>query len=105
MEIQVNKPGIYTKLDLTKKQFENCLLPLWIYGEATSQEISEFLKIPISEIAESFKACAKSELIHVHPIQPSKFNPITKKHNINYTITYKGKEVVNRVMVFQKKSK
>ncbi len=89
MTIQVSNPKIYAGLDLTKKQFENCLLPLWIYGEATSHEISEFLKIPIIEIVEHFKACAKKELIHVHPIQPSKFNPKTKKHNINYTITHK----------------
>ena len=63
MEIQVNKPGIYSELDLTKKQFENCLLPLWIYGEATSHEISELLKIPITEIVEHFKASAMIKLI------------------------------------------
>ena len=105
MEIQVNKPGIYSELDLTKKQFENCLLPLWIYGEATSHEISEILKIPITEIVEHFKVCAVKELIDVHPIQPSKFNPSTKTYNINYTITQNGKEVVNRVMALNKNSK
>jgi len=105
MEIQINKPGIYSELDLTKKQFENCLLPLWIYGEATSHEISEFLKISITEFVEHFKACAVKDLIDVHPIQPSKYNPKTEKYNINYTITHKGKEVVNRVMALNKNSK
>ncbi|MBU0475282.1 MAG: hypothetical protein KKF62_14105 [Bacteroidetes bacterium] len=105
MEIQVNKPGIYAELNLTKKQFENCLLPLWLYGEATSQEISEFLKIPILEISEQFKASAKNELIQVHPIKPSKFNPVSKKSNINYILTTKGKVIVNTVMAFINSSK
>jgi hypothetical protein len=105
VENQVNRISQYEKLGLSKKQFENCLLPLWIYGEATSHEISEFLKIPILQIAEQFKASAKNILIQVHPIRPSKFNPASKKYNINYILTPKGKEVVKTVMAFIKNTK
>ena len=105
MEHQSNRISQYNNLGITKKQFENCLLPLWIYGEATSHEISEFLKIPILEIVKQFKASAKNKLIQVHPTKPIKLNPVSQKSNINYILTPKGKEIVNRVMAFIKNSK
>jgi|GEM_PF-4948050 len=39
---QIRNTSFYS--NSTKKQFENCLLPLWIYGEATTQEISNIQK-------------------------------------------------------------
>ena len=48
-----------------KKQFENCLLPIWIYGSSTMQEISTTLRVPINEITGRFNECAKNSLIHI----------------------------------------
>jgi len=72
-----------------KKQFENCLLPLWIFGSSSEQEISLILQIPITEITSRFNECSENNLIHVNEVKPT-----------HYVLTAQGKNIVRTKMKF-----
>ncbi len=89
----------------SKKEFENCLLPIWIYGSSTMQELSTTLKVPINEITGRFNSSKKKGLIAENEATPSKFNKRTRKQNTLYILTAKGKEIVSEKMKFQNNQK
>jgi len=92
-----NRNSSYYSLS-TKKQLENCLLPLWIYGESTEQELSSTLNVPINEITGRFTECSNLGLISTHPTNPSKLNFKTRKFTTNYILTEKGKDIVRNIL-------
>jgi len=96
---QIRNTSFYS--NSTKKQFENCLLPLWIYGEGTTQEIADTLKLPINEVVGRFNECAEIGLIHIHTSRPTKLNKRTLKQNTNFILTAFGKETVKNTMAFK----
>ena len=87
----------FRSIDITKKQYENCLLPLWELGNATMHEVAEFTKLPINEVSGRFSECDKAGLITASFAQSEKLNARTGKMNTNYILTKKGKEAVRNV--------
>jgi DNA-binding MarR family transcriptional regulator len=95
-ETEKNRAEAYHSFNTTKKEYENCLLPLWVYGEGTSKEISETINVPINKVSGRFSKCAEKGLIHVNPVRPSKI--ADGRSSTNYILTAKGKEVVKEMM-------
>jgi hypothetical protein len=98
---QENRIESFLGINLSKKQIENCLYPLWLHGDATAQEVAEFIHKPINEVTGRFNECSKCGLIITSPTEPSKIGKSGKK-NTNYILTSAGKdEIRNRKLVKQ----
>ncbi len=95
-----NRNNSYAELNLTRKQFENCLLPLWHLGQSTAQETAEYIKLPINEVVGRFRECWEKGFIAVNPVQPDKINERSGKRNTNYILTEKGKNAVKTLFSY-----
>lgn len=90
-----NRIEAYHGLDITKKQYENCLYPLYVLGEGTTKDISDYTTQPINRVSGRFSECMRKGFVHCSFAKP------TKKQDgnncTNYVLTTKGKDIINEV--------
>ncbi len=94
----INRNRAYAELNLSRKQFENCLYPLWELGNATAFEVSGYVGVPINEVVGRFHEAFEKGFIDIYQPKPTKTNPRSGKENTNYVLTAKGKEAVRKLI-------
>lgn len=100
MKVQlISRNDAFKKLNITRMQYVNCLLPLWQKGQGTVQEIAEYIKKPINEVVGRFTECYDKMLIIPHPVYPFKTKHYSTKYTkqTNYILTNKGEEIINKI--------